>query len=237
MKILALCAFRNAHDLLPEFLDHLKGHVDGTIMYDDCSQDGGLGICEDHDVVTMTIEDTSGKLHPPHSTEVENRWFLLKEAMKQDADWILALDVDMRCEKKFLTALPHLIEQEPQSIYSIRLRDLWGSMDQYRTDGPWAWKRLLALFPCPREDDMTHYYQPGTLHQPWVPPQMGFRLPVTELDYSIYHLGSLTPEMRAARVAKFNAIDGQHKFQADYNYLADEAGLQLEQIPAGRGWK
>ena len=95
----------------------------------------------------------------------------------------------------------------------------------------------MALFPCPREDDMAHYYQPGVLHQPWVPPQMGFRLPVTELDYSIYHLGMVTPEMRAVRVAKFEVIDSNHRFQSDYSYLADESGLTVQRIPEGRGWK
>ena len=234
MRIFCLCAFRNAADVLPDFLDHLRGHVDGVILLDDGSTDDGYKICEAHPTVTGLITDKQVVEHAPHARETENRELLLREAYKRGADWVLCMDADERVEKNMLREMRALLDKVPQcGAVSVKVCDLWNDLGHYRTDARWAGKRKEILFWI---QPFSSYWPKGSLHCRWRPPEI--HAPVFDSFYNLYHLGSLTKELRAARVEKFLEIDSNPpRFQEDYNYLADETGLKLEKIPEGRGWK
>lgn len=232
MNIIALCAYRNAHELLPDFLDCLVGHVDGAMMLDDGSDTrDGIGICERHPLVIASIEDAESFDHAPHSREIENRKELLKVALRRGATHVLCLDADERVEQTMLAEMRSMDGPGPLA-YSVQARDLWDNADHYRTDGVWGTKRKVILFELL---PFASYWNDGRLHCPWTPPEIAYRVIPTQ--FNLYHFGSLTAELRQARVAKFNAIDLLKKFQADYDYLANVDNLTLERIPEGRGWK
>jgi hypothetical protein len=224
MKILALCAFRDAAQYLPEFVGHLRAHVDGILMINDGSVDSGEVLVSGDPLVKLGTQLFSG--HPQHLHEIKNRKSLLLWALREGADYVLCLDADERCEFEFLKSMRELACWKLS--YSLHVRDLWNSEDQYRTDGVWSAKRKEVFFP------IYPYWGVEELHCPWR--FVDCPAPTTPTRFHLYHLGSLTPELRKARVDKFHAIDPNHVWQSDYNYLADETGLQLEKIPKDRGW-
>lgn len=232
MKLIALCAFRDAEHLLPEFLDHLVGHVDGALLVDDASKtDAGYNICQAHPLV-MNLGRGKPMDHAPHAYESECRNMLLRVAQTEGASHVLCLDCDERLELGCLRGLRSWIAEMPNHALEVQLRDLWNGLDQYRTDPPWDSKRKVVLFPLKPFDK---YYPANSLHQPWMPP--GQDTPIWPTTFNLYHLGSQTPELRRARVAKFNAIDARKAWQADYDYIASENGLTVEKIPDGRNYR
>ena len=121
----------------------------------------------------------------------------------------------------------------PFDFFQVKLCELWGSIGEWRSDGVWNDKRNVFmqrnwLFnPCismPLQGERLHQY-----------PFPRDKSPVTQFmdkpEFRIYHLGSLTPEMRRARVAKYSREDAGNHFQSDYAYLADETGLDLTKVP------
>jgi hypothetical protein len=231
MRLFCLCAFRDASAHLKEFMDCLRDHFDGVLFFDDCSSDNSVNITQ-HDPIVWRVMQRR-EPGPAHKFESQNRLSLLKEAAILGGTHCLVLDADERLELGMLKGLRKTLETVHNAAFSVHLRDLWGGLDRYRTDGVWALKRKVICFPLIPEQ-IEPYYQPGVLHQPWMPPTQ--RTMEVKTTFNLYHLGSITPEMRKARVAKFEQIDSEHKFQADYSYLACEQNLQLETIPAGRGW-
>lgn len=56
-----------------------------------------------------------------------------------------------------------------------------------------------------------------------------------DADIDLYHLKMITPERRRARAALYNRLDPERRMQPiGYDYLADDEGAVLEQIPPGR---
>lgn len=237
MKIIVLCCFRDASAYLPEFIRHLSPHVDRFLFLDDRSAIPHRTFSEDLIKGMMTCKASliqrSGRLagdDAPFSMESRNRSILLREALAEGADWVLTLDADERVELEFLKKMRGWCLPAFDAI-GFRLRDVWNSPNQYRTDGIWSEKRKTALWNVAA----TGALLPSEgLHGPWI--RNVDDCNVVRLDASIYHLGSLTAELRTERVRRHETADPEHKWQADYSYLAKEDGLKLETIQPGRGW-
>lgn len=231
-KIICLCCFRDAESNLAKFIEHLKPFVDGFIFLDDRSNPMSTGsvvagFCAGDKVLSILCRFSNSQA--PFAYEVQNRQILLNEAINEGASMLLCLDADERVEKRFLEQLRALAGP---TIYTLAVRDLWDDAEHYRVDGVWSKKRKAIYFPCPKKI----YREPvGALHTPWVGP---FQEPWTKnMDFNLYHLGSISRELRWKRVSRHETADPKRKWQDDYGYLNDDTGLQLEEIPAGRGWR
>lgn len=234
MKIIALCCFRNASNYLPGFVSNLEPYVDSFMFIDDrslpfhskASRDI-LGDCEKASVLL----NRAGRTEKDFRYEVRNRQILIREAIAEAADWLLCLDADERVETTFLRNMRKVIENQPNDAYSLRVRDIWNRDEQYRVDGIWGTKTKPVLFDANNPDALMGIKIKSGLHQPWIR-----TIPPTPCEANLYHLGSLTPDLRFTRVERHEAEDPKNEYQQDYKYLADETGLKLEQIPPGRGY-
>lgn len=229
-KIIALCAFRDANEYLQGFLENVTPYVDGIIFCADRSNgevDSWAVPASNPKVITI-IERHSGN-QDPYAYESRNRALLLREALAEGATSVLCLDADERLPKPTLALLREY--DAAQQSMGVIVRDCWNSLDQYRVDPPWNSKTKPILFPADKVASWNMQPPIIGLHQPWVPVHH------YNLAGELFHLGSLTPELRAERVRRHEAADPNHRFQANYTYLNDETGLMLESVPEGRGWK
>lgn len=227
-------AFRNEAHNLRNWHEAIAPFVHSSIVLDDGSQDGSFEIASKlPHTQAFQLEHIR---QTAHESECSNRMQLLLLANYENAHFVLCLDADERPERVFLEAMQHLIEEHGSSVFHLKVRDLWDSPDQYRVDGIWATKQKAVLMPCPSINDLDDYPQVG-LHFPWTPSCLQGPNQQQYTDWNLYHLGSLTPALRAARVAKFKAIDPQGVRQKfGYDYLADEKGLRVDKIHPDRDW-
>ena len=100
MKIFGLLRVRNEEQIILDTLTHLERFCTGGIfVYDDCSEDNTVEICDKFPSVKKVIE---GKFWDKkrERAEFENRATILKEAKKAASpdDWFVYLDADERIE-------------------------------------------------------------------------------------------------------------------------------------------
>lgn len=230
-KIVALIAFRNEELFLPGCLHHLRDFVDEIICLDDCSTDRSPDIAGAEQKVIKVLQ--SGLHGKPHQNEVRNRKALIYHAFKRGATYVICCDADERFETAFLMDLRNIAEQ-PMTLTVVRVRDLWNDPMHYRIDGHWGGKAKVVGFQLKGCPTCGPGWPLGLLHTPWNPPQyQGW--PKSELKFHLYHLRSIHPEDRAARVSKFKAIDPDGNNDGfSYDYLNNDTGLVLEAIPEGK---
>lgn len=229
--IACLCYYRDASGDIRDFVSHINPHVDRMFFLDDRSSPDKRDRSIDAIYQTSKVHGfiyRGSRYSDQFAHEAQNRRILLNEADACGFTWVLTLDCDERLELQFLRDLRGICEGGEMAGYSLHVRDLWNTPMQYRTDGVWATKRKTILFNIGGTHKFDH---PVGLHQPWLNTS-----PTADLGYNLFHMGSLTPELRAERVKRHEAADPTHKWQADYKYLAEETGLQLERIPEGRNW-
>jgi hypothetical protein len=204
-RVLAVFSYRYDAHLVPALLANIEPMVDGWVAYDDrASQD-------------------------VFSNEGARRSALLHAALQAGAEWALAVDPDERFEASLASALPELCSAAPSArAYTFALREMYSNR-HYRIDGVWGQKRqarLLSLSQGVIRPD-------GDLHLSW-----SSFIPAPHLSdthYNLYHLKMITPERRKARAELYNFLDPERRMQRiGYDYLADDAGAQLEPIPPGR---
>jgi hypothetical protein len=208
-RCIAVFSFRYDIQLVPDLIENLRPIVDGWISWDD------------RQAATTYTGDTA------------RRKLLIQAAYDAGAQWVLAMDPDERLERAAAEKLPWLMRTPFATSWSFRLRELYAP-DAYRVDGIWGRKRqarLFRLFDRQFPIAETGAFDTAELHQPWVHYPTGRR----RSDLNLYHLKMITPERRRARSAHYNALDPQGQYQkVGYDYLADDSGAVLEQIPAGR---
>lgn len=227
VMIACLCVFRDEAAHLAGYLAHLRDYVDCFLACDDGSRDGGGRIFSRERKCAWLARTKRSPL--PFHNEVANRLALLKKAREMGVDWILYADADTRVDLRFLPLIERYARPGRRAKYALRLRDLWDSRKTYRCDGPWGRKFSLTLFSL---DPFERYWEPGRIHTPAHPPRQKGK--IVNLEYNLYHLGSLTGKdrRRRVRIHKLADPDGIHQPQG-YDYLADESGLVLEDVPAG----
>ncbi|HMS93791.1 MAG TPA: glycosyltransferase [Tabrizicola sp.] len=161
------------------------------------------------------------------SSEPERRNRLLAEARAMGARWILAVDPDERVEDRLAERLPELVSQGEGNLWMFQKHEMF-TPDSYRVEGIWGEKHHLVLFPMAavRRD------LEKALHGAWVA-RTGFV--VRHAQVNIYHFRMATPERRRLRRELYAAADPKRHLQrVGYDYLDDERGMILEQIPKGR---
>lgn len=204
--VFACFSYRFDAQLVPALLEHLEPLVHGWVALDDRA---GAG---------------------PVSDEAGRHRLLLQQAHALGAGWVLAVDPDERYEAALGQRMATLLRAPANVTWTFDVRELW-TAERYRVDGVWGRKRIGRLFALAPGQ----HFSGDALHAPWYPLE-----PTPELrhsDLNLYHLKMLTPARRAARRDLYKGLDPQRRWQAiGYDYLADEAGLELETIPPGRGY-
>ena len=162
-----------------------------------------------------------------------NRTMLLYRAYLAGYRWALVMDCDMLPSRALFDWLLGVdlggYSHADADLY-LPIRDLWNSGNCYRTDGPWANKKYPLLQTNPFFY-LDYHVRPRLrrLHAP-ISKNKVIR-PRCPSGCCLYHFGSITPELRIARVEKYRKEDGKNEFQSDYEYLADETGVTLADMP------
>jgi hypothetical protein len=134
---------------------------------------------------------------------------LRRGAIERDADYMLVVAPDERLEKRAGKIIRELVNRDKPVSYRFNLRELY-TPTAYRTDGIWGKKRRIRL----------HY--------------MRGKSTTRNVDLNIYHTKHIEPENRTSRAeihSLTNTADNKH---LGFDYLADETGMILEEIPGGR---
>lgn len=204
--VLALFSYRYDAHLVPDLLVNIDPLVDGWVSFDDRAASGLF------------------------SDEPHRRRALVMAARDAGADWILPVDPDERFESRLADAMRELVGVEGQVAYTFPVREMF-LPDAYRVDGVWGRKQQSRLIRVP--DEIGDAAMP--LHSPWHTMAPGAEL--RAVDFNLYHLKMIAPERRRARRDLYNRLDPNRACQAlGYDYLDDERGMVLEQIPEGRGY-
>lgn len=234
-RVLALLQCHNERAYLADYIENVTQHVDGIVALDDGSTDGSADFLAAQRGVVEVL-----RLPPrtPHTwDEPRNRRLLIEAACRHGAAWLLAVDADERLERSFRRRMLRAIHKAARSgrtTWHVKLRELWDGADTWRVDGIWGTKaraRLFAARPTQAHDERA-------VHGSWAPVgQEGVAAPRTT-DAIIYHLRMIEPAQRAARQARYEALDPGHAFQEiGYAYLTDPTGLRLQRIERGRGYR
>lgn len=149
--------------------------------------------------------------------------------------WALFVDPDERIEDRAAQIVPEaLARASRRDVFGFPLREMW-TPTAYRVDSGWADKkprrRLFHLRPG-------QIFANKPIHCGIVP-----RNRVNErvtLPVNLYHLKGIEPANRIARAQAYVDSDPMFRHQRrasqDWSFLYDETGLQLEEIPEGRGF-
>jgi len=208
MKIFAVFSFRYDYKMVPDLLKNLEGIIDDYVFWDDRNRD-----------------ETDLYFH-----EGKTRNWLINEAKRKGADWILGIDPDERFEKNAGTIIRQLIKEKKKIIYGFEYRELW-SPDSYRIDGVWGSKKKFSLFPVfPDQEFMSL-----RVHCQWHPVNPGYEFMETGLN--LYHLKMIDPRNREDRKKLYNQLDPHKNIQKiGYDYLANEENIKLEKIIAEKDY-
>jgi hypothetical protein len=161
--------------------------------------------------------------------EGEYRAKLRQMAKEKKADWAMFTSPDERWEKDAGKIIRPMIDNnKDRKILEPILRELY-TPNQYRIDGIWAGKYRRRIWPL--LDGLTYKYQ--RIQCPSPPENPEFE--VVNIPVNIYHLKMIEPENRKLRAEIFKKLDPTNEFQwCGYDYLANDDGMVLEEIPKGK---
>jgi hypothetical protein len=218
---------------LPGLFENLTGQVDGVIALDDQSKDESRAFVESQPLLLELLTVAPGTQE--EMEDGRNHLTLVEAAWRHRPDWLLGIDADERVERDFRRRADREIaraEAGGQIALWVPFRELWDAPDRMRVDGIWGEKRKACLFKA----DPGHSFDERRLHSiwaPWPPPDGEY----PTADLRLYHLRMIEAEDRRARAERYRRLDPERAFQEiGYDYLVDEAGLELAPIEAGRDY-
>jgi len=142
-KIVAMMPVRNEADrYLEEVLEHLSRWVDSIVVLDDCSEDHTVNLTQRFPKVIVYKNDA-----PQFATDEPGlRAKLWQLTIKENPEWIVALDGDEVFEDRIINEIRVLINQKDYHTICFRLFDFWLSRQVYRIDGGWnPWEKSIVL--------------------------------------------------------------------------------------------
>jgi len=96
MKIVGITRVRNEEHIIADTLNKVGEFVDSIYVYDDCSTDSTVAICQSHPKVVKVIRGQKWADNANDRNECEGslRQIIYKEALKENPDWIYYFDAD-----------------------------------------------------------------------------------------------------------------------------------------------
>lgn len=235
MTLFALIQVRNEARFLPGWLENVAPSVDGIIALDDGSTDATPDLLSAHPKIVELLRNPPGQ---PWD-ERANQMALVQAGRRHGGDWFMCLDADHRLEQGFAAKVGDLLRQaeaENIHVYSFLLRELWGDRHHYRVDGKWRKRERHKIF---RNNPAHRRFDPRPLHRYWMPLELVSQLATCSRDigFNLYHLRMIAKADRDARHARYKVLDPNALFEpGGYDHLVDEAGLEREAVPEGRGF-
>lgn len=94
--LLGITRVRNESDIIQRTLDHVSQYVDGIVVYDDCSDDNTVEICESHPKVLSVLKGKTWESDRDARMKAEGtlRQKAYEEAMKLGATYVYCFDAD-----------------------------------------------------------------------------------------------------------------------------------------------
>lgn len=227
LRIAGVLPTRNYSDDCSVF-ETLENLCDATIVLDDNSTSAFpfRDRCTDY----VAVRNRQPWSAPANLTMLFYRAWLL------GCEWIVAMDDDIMPAATFTARgdvedVIRFMGERKLDVCRFRLRDLWDSLGEVRVDGVWSRKTFPVVY-------RNWFFYPGLafkdpklrLHTAAFPSSLRLRSVVHE-RHRVYHTGCITRSKREARVAKYRKEDPDNRFQSDYGYMLDDAGLELESVP------
>lgn len=165
-----------------------------------------------------------------------NRTLLLYRAFVHGCDWVVYSEDDLAFGASFQTRedvarVVGELEAAGLESYRFALRELWESDDRYRVDGVWGQKSMAVL----RKNWFAYpgitLKEPGLrLHTAAFPANLRIRQRHDDRNVA-YHTSCRTRADRLARVEVYRREDPERRFQGDYDYMLDDRGIELAEVP------
>jgi glycogen(starch) synthase len=217
-KLTAGIRVKNAERFAAECLGDLSIYVDEIVILDDGSTDKTESICKSFPKVTRYVKWPKNFFH-----EGIDRNVVLALAKDSNPDWILLPDIDEVFEEKFKDILPEMLARADVALYAFLFCHFWRSRTHYRVDGKWG--RESREFPIPR----LVRNQPGLCYpvdKPLGTAQIrGVSGKCVASDIRVKHYGHLYEDLSRSKLKLYSSLDPG----ADYSYMVDESGLELEE--------
>jgi len=152
-RIAGITRVRNESKIIKSTLDHYSQFCnEGIWVFDHNSSDNTAEICKSHPSVRQVITQDFVEKNPWVS-QGGHRTFLLRHAMKSDADWFFCFDADERAEIDL-----SLIDFAAVDAVRLRVFDFYitpGDVDHHWLDRLWMgpeYRDILMLFRKSRID-------------------------------------------------------------------------------------
>jgi len=101
MKIVGITTIRNEEGIIKDTLDHFTKFCNaGIYVYDDASEDRTVDICKKHFAIETLIKGKNWSKERMWA-QAYNRQRVLKEAQKDNPDWLIYFDADERIDWDF----------------------------------------------------------------------------------------------------------------------------------------
>jgi hypothetical protein len=207
-KVIAMFSFRHEAHLVPGLLENIGPAIHGYVSWDDRQADA------DEIFSDESLRQTA----------------LFQAAKAMGAEWVLAVDPDERFEDRLADDIKTMTTQSGPVVWTFECREMFHPT-KYRIDGPWGLRSRARLFPCilGMEPDQQK------LHGSWT--RNALRLAVKHSGLNFYHLRMISPNRRSLRAKQYAVLDPDRINQnLGYDYLDDENGMVLQDIPEGRGY-
>jgi len=100
MNVFGITRIRNEEQVIKNTLDHVANLVDGVVVYDDCSTDNTVQICQSHSIVKRIIKGSKWDPTPRGRNKAEGtlRQGAYMAAVALGADWVYCFDADEYAE-------------------------------------------------------------------------------------------------------------------------------------------
>lgn len=224
--LVVLLPVRNGAEDLPGWLDAVQRFADAVVALDDGSTDGTLAALEADPLVATVLRNPVRKGFAGWN-EAGDRQRLLQAAGELRPRFVFFLDVDERIAPDDVAPLRAFVESSarPGTAYGLRVHRMVREQPAgYDRADLWVY-RLFAWAPDQRLPERGLHFLP-------VPVGLARRENTT---IRLLHLASLTEERRRERYAKYEELDPDRLFQADYSHLLEPPGaiVALEPRPQG----
>ena len=153
VKVVGITRIRNEENIIQHTLDHVSKLVDEIYVYDDCSTDNTVAICESHPKVTKVIKGTYWDSEPSKRINAEGslRQLVYESCLQSNPDWVYYFDSDEFADFEGINLIDPNVHW-----YSLRLFDYYITKDDVDTHflerkwmGP-EFRDILMLFrPTP----------------------------------------------------------------------------------------
>jgi len=215
VKLVCLLPARNAEADLPGWLESVSLFADAVVALDDGSTDRTRELLEASPLVRVLLANPRRDGYEGWD-DAANRNRLLEAAAGLEPEWLLSLDADERIAPDDAAALRGFVEREaiPGFVFGFRSYRMWGDLDHHEAVGYWVY-RLFAYDAGQRFPEQRLHFDPIPTSIP------AERHLLTTLR--IQHLAGLTPERRAARIAKYEQADPERAFPYHYRDTAADA--------------